>query len=136
MKKKRLDLDAGVAHQGVAKVAVFPAGERFDDEDLEFFRPDGDSESLVVIVRDRFVGLDGEMEVEIVLAGIGGRPDEGIRDFAEGGDRDGLAGGFALGAGEDDVAADLAVEMAADVKWDGDLIAQEAVRGDVRNGRE
>ena len=91
-KQQRLHLHAGIAHEGVAQVAVFPARQGIDDEHLEFFRADGDVELLVVVFRDGFVGLDREMEVEIVIAGLGGSPDQRIGDFAEGGDGDRLAG--------------------------------------------
>jgi hypothetical protein len=71
------------------------------------------------------------LEVHVVITWLRRRPDYGIGDFAKGWDGDGFSRDFAGGAIEEDVCLDFALEMAAEVEGNRDLIAEQAVRGDI-----
>ncbi len=67
LKEERVDLDARVALEGVAQVAIFPARERVDDEHAELFLAHGERRLERVVVEVLFVaGLrDGERELDV-----------------------------------------------------------------------
>ena len=55
MVKEALHVHAGIAGQGVAQVAIFPARERIHHEHFEFFLADGNMEGTFVVFGNGFL---------------------------------------------------------------------------------
>ena len=122
-------LDAGIAGEGVAQEAVFPARQGFDDQHADFLRAAGDGEFAGVVGRDEFaIGhRDGEFErggaflfqaPEDGVVGLGVRRDDDVLGA--------LAAGFVAQA---DDGADLAVERGADGEGNLHVFPDDAVGG-------
>ena len=85
-----IDGDAGVAHEGIAQVAEFPAGLGVDDEDFEGLFADGEAEGLFVVFLEGLLGFDGQADFEFAISFLlRGEHDHFLR-LAHGREGDGL----------------------------------------------
>ena len=55
MEQQTRQLDAGIARQGVAEIAVLPPGIRFDDQDPQLLLADRHRHAHPIVVRQRFI---------------------------------------------------------------------------------
>ena len=125
-------LHAGIAGEGVAKEAVFPARLALDDEHADFFRAAGDGEFAGVVRGDEFAIGDGDGEFEGGGAFLFQAPEDRVIGLGIRRDDD-VLGVLAAGIiAQADDGADLAVERGADGERDLDVLADDAVtrRGD------
>ena len=65
MEQQARELDARVAREGVAQVAVFPARIRLDDQHAQLLLADRDRGRQLVVVGQRFVGVLGNVSVSV-----------------------------------------------------------------------
>ena len=62
MEQEAVHVHAGIAGQGVAQVAVFPARERIHHQHLEFFLADGNMEGALVVFGNALLRFDRDFD--------------------------------------------------------------------------
>ena len=127
MEQHAMRLDARVAFEGVAEVAVFPARQRVHHEHLERLRAHGDAELLRVVVRERLVGLGRQAQRDGLLADVARRPHDGVLQLPARRDGDVLLNFLAVARLNDELRLHLARQMARDAERNGNLLPDEPV---------
>ena len=78
LKEETGKLDAGIAGEGVAEVAVFPPRHALDEEDAELLLADRHRHRAGVVVGEELAGLRGNADGERVITDGGRRPENPI----------------------------------------------------------
>ena len=76
VKQQARQLDARIARQGVAQIAVLPPRQRLDDQHPQLLLANRDRSGELVVVGDRLVGLLGNVERDGEVAALFGLPDD------------------------------------------------------------
>ena len=132
MKQQARKVDARVAREGVAEVAVFPPWIRFHHEDPQLFLADRDRSRQLVVVDERLFAMFGNGERDGEVAGGFGFPRDPIADPAHRRNANFLGFDVAVGRSQGDRRGVFARQRAVDGEWNANRLARHAERGGVQ----